>query len=107
MPGKTAVVICSYRVRNGMEPEFRKLLRKHWSTLDRLGLVAKTPRLVLRSLGSKGCEIMEVFAWKSGGFERAHKSPEVLALWEPMEQMCEARDGRPATEFPHFEIIAP
>jgi len=106
-PAKSVVVVCSYRVRRGMEPEFRKLLRKHWTLLDRLQLVAEAPRLVLRSLGAKSCEMVEIFAWKPGGFEIAHKSPEVLALWEPMEQMCESRDGRPATEFPHFEIVAP
>jgi hypothetical protein len=47
-----------------------------------------------------------VFAWKDRGFEVAHKHPEVLALWEPMEQMCEARNGHPATEFPHYTDLA-
>jgi hypothetical protein len=36
----------------------------------------------------------------------AHQHPEVLALWEPMEQMCEARGGHPATEFPHYAVLA-
>jgi hypothetical protein len=49
---------------------------------------------------------VEVFAWKDRGFEVAHKHPEVLALWEPMEQMCEARNGYPATEFPHYIDLA-
>jgi hypothetical protein len=102
------VVICTYRVKKGKEREFRKLLRKHLPTLDRFGLAAKRPRLVLRSQSKDGrCDLIEIFAWKGGGFEAAHKLPAVLALWEPMEQMCEPRDGRPATEFPHFEIIAP
>ncbi len=103
---KSAAVICTYRVKRGEEPSFRKLLSKHWRTLNRLGLVAKAPRLVLRGLGEESrSDFVEIFAWKPGGFEVAHKSPAVLAIWEPMEQMCEPRGGRPATEFPHFEII--
>jgi hypothetical protein len=105
--GKPVVVICTYRVKRNQEPGFRRLLRKHWATLNRLGLVAAKPRMILRgaSSGTRG-DLIEIFAWKPGGFERAHKLPEVLAIWEPMEQMCEARDGRPATEFPHFEMLA-
>jgi hypothetical protein len=105
---KSAVVICTYRVKRGKEPEFRKLLREHWPLLNRLGLVEDSPRLILRSRSAEaGPEMVEVFAWKPGGFEKAHKLPAVLAVWEPMEQMCESRGGRPAMEFPHFEIIAP
>jgi hypothetical protein len=109
MPGKKPmVVICTYRVKRGKEAEFRKLLRKHWPTLNRLGLVAAAPKIILRGPLAEGTrDIVEVFGWKARGFEVAHKSPAVLAIWEPMEQLCEARGGRPAMEFPHFEPIAP
>ena len=105
---KPVAVVCTYRVKRGKEPAFRKLLRKHWLVLNRLGVVAKKPRLVLRAMTPerKG-DLLEIFAWKPRGFEIAHKSPAVLAIWEPMEQLCEPRNGHPATEFPHFEIITP
>ncbi len=103
---KPQIVVCTYRVRKGRDAEFRKLIRKHWSTLNRLGLVAKQPRLVLRGLGRDNLgDLIEIFAWKSRGFERAHKLPEVLAIWEPMELLCESRGGRPSMEFPHYERL--
>ncbi|MGH7864769.1 MAG: hypothetical protein ACREQB_07255 [Candidatus Binataceae bacterium] len=105
---KPQVVICTYRVKRGSEAAFRHLLRKHWSVLNRMNLVTKQPRLVLRGLGNHNRgDLIEVFAWRRDGFQRAHKSPEVLAIWEPMEKLCQARGGHPAMEFPHYETFTP
>jgi hypothetical protein len=100
------VVVCTYRVKAGREREFIELLKRHWPTLRKLGVVREQPRMALqgRDTGKTSCFI-EMFAWNDRGFEVAHKHPEVLALWEPMEQMCEARDGHPATEFPHYSVL--
>ena len=101
-----SVVVCSYRVKSGHEGEFVKLLKAHWPTLHKLGFVHEQPRMALqrRDTEKTSC-FVEMFAWKDRGFELAHQHPEVLALWEPMEQLCEARDGRPATEFPHYTVL--
>jgi hypothetical protein len=100
------VVVCTYRVKTGREQDFIALLERHWPTLRKLGLVHEQPRMALRGRDSdrRSC-FVEIFAWKDRGFEVAHQHPEVLALWEPMEQMCEARDGRPPTEFPHYSVL--
>src|SRR5438477_10054260 len=110
MPSKKSqVVVCSYRVRKGKEPEFLKLIRKHGNMLRQLGLVADEPRMILRGLGLEGSrrsDFIELMAWKTGAaLEAARKSPEVLSQWERLEQLCEERDGRPATEFPHYEAL--
>jgi hypothetical protein len=91
----------------GAEKEFLKLLTAHWPTLNRLGLVHQEPRLVFRGKdGEKTTFFVEIFAWKNGRiFKRAHEYPEVTALWEPMEKMCEKRNGYPACEFPHVESL--
>jgi hypothetical protein len=103
-----SVVVCTYRVKAGREKEFVELLKRHWPALRKLGLVHEQPRLALHGHDTdKTSCFVEVFAWKDRGFQLAHQHPEVLALWEPMEQMCEARDGRPATEFPHYSALAP
>ena len=39
------------------------------------------------------------------GANRAHEIPDVMAVWEPMGKLCEARDGRPAMEFPIVKPI--
>jgi hypothetical protein len=107
MPKTDQVVVCTYRVKIGRERDFLALLERHWPTLRKLGLVHEQPRMALqgRDTDKTSC-FVEIFAWKDRGFEVAHKHPEVLALWEPMEQMCEPRDGRPATEFRHYSVLA-
>jgi hypothetical protein len=102
-----AVVVCTYRVKAGREKEFVALLKRHWPTLFKLGVVHEQPRMALqgRDTEKTSC-FVEVFAWKDRGFELAHQHPGVLALWEPMEQMCEVRNGHPATEFPHYAVLA-
>ena len=100
------VVVCTYRVKPGREKDFVSLLKRHWPTLKKLGVVLDQPRMALQRRQSDGAPcFVEIFAWKDRGFEVAHKHPEVLALWEPMEAMCEARGGQPATEFPHYSVL--
>ena len=104
---KPMTALCTYRVKPGGEKDFLKLLNAHWPTLHRLGLVSDEPRLVFRGHDSeKTTFFVEIFAWKDDRiFKKAHEYPEVMALWEPMEAMCEKRNGYPACEFPHVEPL--
>jgi quinol monooxygenase YgiN len=101
-------VICHYRVRKGREAEFLSLLRRHWPTLRRLGSVTEEASQIYRGDDEQGRPMFwEIFHWKSAAaFEKAHQHPEVLAIWEPMDGLCEPRDGRPNMEFPHVERVA-
>ncbi|MBL8227934.1 MAG: hypothetical protein JNL98_05635 [Bryobacterales bacterium] len=97
-------VICTFRVIPGKLDDFRKLLTLHWPVLHKLGLIEDSPHLALEGI-DKGVEgdVVEIFAWKSReAVEIAHQSPEVLAIWEPMGMLCEARNGKPPMEFPHY-----
>jgi len=100
-------VICHYRVKGGCEAEFLELLRRHWPTLRRLGTVTEEPSQIYRGADEMGRPMLwEIFHWKSAAaFEKAHQHPEVLAIWEPMDALCEPRDGRPNMEFPHVECV--
>ena len=93
-------VICTYRVQEGAEEDFRRLLARHWQTLHDLGFVTEAEPILLRQ--SDEPTYVEMFTWVEGGFERAHRHPDVLAIWEPMEPLLEEREGRPRWEFPHF-----
>lgn len=99
--------LCIYRVKAGSESDFRKLLGKHWPTLLRVGLAADVPSTIYQgSEGEKQPLFVELLHWKDGtGAHRAHEIPAVMAVWEPMGQLCEARAGRPAMEFPLVEPI--
>jgi len=99
-------VICHYHVKPGSEKEFEALL--HWPTLKRLGTVTDEPSQIYRGADEKGRPMFwEIFHWKSAAaFQKAHTHPDVLAIWEPMDMLCEPRDGRPNMEFPHVERLA-
>ena len=101
-------VLCHYYVKAGNEAEFERLLRRHWPTLRRLGAVTDEPSQVYRGRDARGRPTFwEIFHWKSAAaFEKAHSHPEVLAIWEPMDALCETREGRPNMEFPHVKRIA-
>ena len=108
MADRPETVICHYRVRKGREAEFLSLLRRHWPTLRRLGSVTEEASQIYRGDDEQGRPMFwEIFHWKSAAaFEKAHQHPEVLAIWEPMDGLCEPRDGRPNMEFPHVERVA-
>lgn len=93
-------VLATYRVRAKDEERFVRLLRGHWRTLHDLGFVTDEPPLVLRDTDEP--TYVEMFTWVDGGFDRAHEHPDVLAVWEAMDPLLEARDGRPKWEFPHY-----
>ncbi|HTO54716.1 MAG TPA: hypothetical protein VMR50_15130 [Myxococcota bacterium] len=100
-------VICSYRVANGNESEFQKLLSRHWPLLRELGLATrKRPRHFRGEEQERGPIFFEIFEWVD---EDAHKlasqHPDLMAIWERMDKLCEARHGRPNMEFPHATEI--
>ena len=100
-------VLCQYRVAEGNEEKFEALLKRHWPTLHELGLVTNEPAQCFKGAeGSDGKPIyFEIFDWVDGAVERAHENPGVMAIWEPMDQLCEQRGGRPNMEFPHVDPI--
>ena len=105
MPEQAETVFCFFRVRKGKEEDLMKLCREHDQTLRRLGLCTDEPATVYRGADEQGRPFMvKLFQWKSGAaLDAARKHPDVQILWEAMEPLCEARDGRPSMEFPHVE----
>lgn len=99
-------VICHYRVIEGKEAAFEALLAKHWPTLNALGLATDDRTQKFKGAEDDGKPIyFEIFDWQEGAVDRAHEHPEVMAIWEPMGQLCEERGGKPSMEFPHVEPL--
>ena len=100
------IVVCSYRVRAGDEAAFERLLDQHTPTLRRLGLITEHPVQVLRRADEGLPMYVEIFEWAStDAAARASEVPEVIAIWEPMAGLCEARDGHEGLEFPLFALL--
>src|SRR3990172_11540990 len=100
-------VFCFYRVIAGREKALLDLIWEHDVTLRKLALVTDTPMTVYRGSDEKRRPfLVKFFEWKSAAaVDAAHQHPEVMRLWERMDQQCEARDGRPNMEFPHVERV--
>lgn len=100
-------VISTFRIIEGKEEEFIGLLRAHWPSLRKVGLVTDTPPQVFRGREASGKSyFVEIFEWRdAAAVQTAHELPAVMAVWEPMGALCEARDGRPPMEFPHVEPL--
>jgi hypothetical protein len=105
---QSETVICLYRVRAGREPEFEKLLARHWPTLRELGLATEDAARHYRGSEQSGEPLfVEIFEWASADAPgRAHEHPAVMAIWEAMDALTESRGGRPNMEFPHVQPIA-
>jgi hypothetical protein len=102
-----AIVLCTYRVKQGNEERLFQLFRDHDAVLRDLDLITEEPAVCYRGTDDLGRPFfVKTFTWRSEkAVEAAHQHPDVAGLWERMEPLCEARDGRPSMEFPHVERI--
>ncbi len=85
-------VLVRYRPKAGKEDDLLALLRQHWPTLDRLGLVTKEPAKIWRAVDKKSGRVsfVEWMEWKDDQSSNvAHQTPEVMAVWEPMGPILE------------------
>ncbi len=84
-------MLCTYRPRAGKERALLGLLQRHWPALRRAGLATARPAKLWRARGKRGGTwFYEIFQWRDGSAsEAAHYSPEVLAIWGPMEAILE------------------
>ena|SRR5215472_1263424 len=101
-------VICTYHVKPGKEAEFQRILAKHWPALHKAGLVTDDRPLHYKGLksdrpdkhGGDERTFVEIYAWKDEQASgKAHQSPEIMAVWEPMGALCDRMS------FPHFEPL--
>lgn len=108
------VNICTYRVREGARDQFVELLKKHWPALRKAGLATATPpqhfEFMPTPKGGRheetGVTFVEIFQWaRPDGPDLAHRSPDVMAVWEPMGALVEARGDRPSMEFPRYKPL--
>lgn len=103
---KAATAICTYRIKDGQEQKFEDILKLHWPTLRKLGLVTEDRSQVYRGKEAGRAFYVEILDWVDAEApNEAEKSPEVIKVWEQMGALVEAHGGRPAMEFPHVERL--
>src|SRR4051812_45224569 len=86
------LTLVTYQPKKGKEAELLALVRKHWPTLQKVGLVTPEPARIWRATDKlKGTvSFVELFSWRDGEASGvAHQTPEVMAVWEPMGAVME------------------
>ncbi len=88
-------VLVTYRPKKGQEKAFLSILKRHWPTLKQARLVTPTRPKVWRATDERSGRtyFVETFVWKDEeASDRAHRTPEVMAVWGPMEPLLESMD---------------
>lgn len=101
-PSAPVPMHCVYRVKPGREAEFLHLLEKHWPALRDAGLATAEPATVIRCEGKTGgVFFVEHFSWiDAEASAKAHRRPEVLAVWGPMEPLLDGMEFAVRTPVP-------
>src|ERR1041384_2939534 len=84
--------IVTYIPKKGKEAELLELVKKHEPALRKVGLVTSEPFRVWKAfdIRKQRQQFIEYFVWKDGNAsDVAHQTPEVMAVWEPMEAVLE------------------
>jgi hypothetical protein len=83
------------------------VLEKHRPALRSLRLVTRKRARHFRGAEQDGAPLfVEIFAWLSAAASKqAHEQPEISAIWEPTDALCESRAGKPNLEFPHVQPL--
>jgi quinol monooxygenase YgiN len=92
---KPVAMLCTYRPKKGKEKELLGLLKKHWRTLNRVGLVTKEPATVYRATDKESGRVsfVEIFSWRDKQASAlAHQTPAVMAIWEPMGPIMDSME---------------
>ena len=88
-------VLVTYRPKKGKERAFHAILERHWPALAAARLVTRERSRIWRAKDKRTRRIhfVELFSWKDARASgAAHRMPEVLAVWRPMEPLLESME---------------
>jgi hypothetical protein len=103
-PG-TETIYSIAHVKPGMENQYAELSAEAWAIYRRLDLVLEKPHVVVRGVDADGLPyFVEIFTWKSPEIPD-HAPPEVRAVWQQLESVCEMRNGRPGIDFTEVTAV--
>jgi quinol monooxygenase YgiN len=81
------ITIAAFKPHAGKETQLLAVIADRLPLLRRLGLATERAHIVARA---RDGTILEVSEWVSDeAIERAHSTPEVLALWARFDECCE------------------
>ncbi len=100
---RPVTMLCTYRPKPGKERALLGLVRKHWPTLRRAGLVSTMRARVWKATDKRTglVTFVETFQWKDAAASvQAHETPAVWKVWGPMEKVLARMDLAVIEEVP-------
>ena len=87
-------MLCTYWPKPGQEEAMRAMLLKHGPALKSGGLLGDEPVRIWKATDRSGrTRFVERFDWRDEtSSDTAHQLPEVMAVWEPMGELCDDMD---------------
>lgn len=81
------IVIAAYKAKSGKAKVLEQLLSLHTNVLRSLGYITEHSPYIMKA---KGQVYLEVFEWVAeDAISKAHKDPEVKALWDKLEEVAD------------------
>lgn len=98
-------VMVILHAKAGEEKELEQVIAQHWASAVRLNLVFPAPHLTLREPeeGNK-TSFVEIFTWREARAPDAAPE-EITKLWDQMNRLVEARNGKPGLLFVPVSIV--
>jgi len=102
---KPETVMVTFRPKPGSEAELARVIEKHWATARRLNLILPSPHVTMRGAESGNkTYFVDVFTWRDAGIPDAAPA-EIRSIWDEMNRLVEARDGRPGLDFAAVDVV--
>jgi hypothetical protein len=100
-------VVVTLHAKPGAEAQLARVIASHWETARKLNLVQTAPHMTLRGTeaGDKAY-FLEIFTWRDGSIPDAAPA-EIQAIWKQMNDLVEAREGKPGLDFRAVSIVGP
>lgn len=97
-------VIVTLHAKPGAEAALARVIAKHWDTARKLKLVQNAPHVTLRGDENGKTYFVEIFTWRDGSVPDAAPA-EIQAIWKQMNDLVEAREGKPGLDFRAVSLL--
>jgi hypothetical protein len=101
-------VMITLRAKPGAERALADVIARHYDTARRMSLLkADAPHVTLRSVDQDDKQyFVEIFTWRDADTPD-HAPKEILALWQEMNALVEARNGQQGLSIVSMTPVTP
>jgi hypothetical protein len=104
---KPETVMATFHVIAGKEADFQQVLVREWEAYTKEKLVFDQPHVVVRGKETDGkTYFVDIFTWVSQSTPD-HPPASVVAVWQSMGPLVEARNGHPSMEITEVQLVVP